>query len=115
MISSDTALLVIDVQESFRHRPYWSDKDLPAYLERQNALIAGAKAGGMKVVQVFHVEEAGAFSLASGHVVPLEGLSIAPDAMFQKRRHSALIGSGLDVFLTQNGIRRVIVSGIRTE
>ena len=38
-----------------------------------------------------------------------------PDAVFQKHSHSALIGSGLDVWLTQHGVRRVIVCGIRSE
>ena len=47
--------------------------------------------------------------------MPLQDLSFTPDAVFQKRSHSALIGSGLDVWLTQHGIRRLIVSGIRTE
>ena len=42
-------------------------------------------------------------------------MTIVPDVVFHKRKHSALIGSGLDVWLVQNGIRRVIVSGIRTE
>jgi nicotinamidase-related amidase len=45
----------------------------------------------------------------------LQDLSFTPDAVFQKRSHSALVGSGLDVWLTQHAIRRVIVSGIRTE
>ncbi|GKX34066.1 MAG: hypothetical protein MnENMB40S_16840 [Rhizobiaceae bacterium MnEN-MB40S] len=45
----------------------------------------------------------------------LAQLEIAPDAVFRKRRHSVLIGSGFDVWLTRNGIRRLIVSGIRTE
>jgi nicotinamidase-related amidase len=45
----------------------------------------------------------------------LAGLSIQPDAIFQKRKHSALVGSGLDVWLVEHGIHRVIVSGIRTE
>jgi nicotinamidase-related amidase len=45
----------------------------------------------------------------------MTGVSIAPDAVFHKHSHSALIGSGLDVWLVQNGIRRLIVSGIRTE
>ncbi len=40
---------------------------------------------------------------------------ITPDAVFRKRRHSALIGSGLDVWLIEHSIRRLIVSGIRTE
>ena len=35
--------------------------------------------------------------------------------MFHKSKHSALVGTGLDTWLTQRGIRRLIVSGIRTE
>ena len=114
-MSANTALIVIDAQESFRHRPYFEATPLPVYLERQQALIDGAKAAGIPVVQIFHVEETGVFSLGSGLVVPLQPLKLAADAVFYKRRHSALIGSGLDVWLTQNGIRRVIISGIRTE
>jgi nicotinamidase-related amidase len=115
MREPDAALIVIDVQESFRHRPYWSDADAPLFFGRIQALIDGAKARAIPIVQVFHVEDKGAFSLESGHVRTLAPLNIAPDAIFQKRRHSALVGSGLEVWLTQNGIRRIIVSGIRTE
>jgi nicotinamidase-related amidase len=115
MSNSATALLVIDVQESFRHRPYWCDSDLPSFLRCLKSLIDGAKSQKIPVVQVFHVEDSGAFSLESGYVVTLRELSFTPDVVFQKRSHSALIGSGLDVWLTQHGIRRVIVSGIRTE
>jgi nicotinamidase-related amidase len=110
-----TALLVVDAQESFRHRPYWNDSDAPLFVERLQALIDGARLRKIPVVQVFHVEESGPFSLNSGYVVPLAGLSFTPDAIFHKRSHSALIGSGLDVWLVQHGIRRLIVSGIRTE
>ncbi|WP_445679155.1 isochorismatase family protein [Radicibacter daui] len=114
-MSADTALIVIDAQESFRHRPYFEETPLPGYIERQQALIDGARAAGIPIVQIFHVEETGVFSLGSGFVVPLQPLKLAADAVFYKRRHSALVGSGLDVWLTQNGIRRVIISGIRTE
>ena len=115
MAISETALLVIDAQESFRHRPYWSDSDVPLFVERLQALIDGARSRKIPVVQIFHVEDSGAFSLTSGHVVLFAGLSFTPDAVFYKRSHSALIGSGLDVWLVQHGIRSLIVSGIRTE
>jgi len=48
-------------------------------------------------------------------VKSLAPLRIEPDAVFRKPRHSALVASGLDVWLTENSIARVIVSGIRTE
>ena len=115
MPAPDAALILIDAQESFRHRPYWSDADLPGFLDSTQALLDGAKAAGIPVVQVFHVEEHGAFSLASGHVVTMVPLRVTADAVFHKRRHSALVGSGLDVWLVRQGIRRVIVAGIRTE
>ena len=115
MHASDTALIVVDAQESFRHRDYWDATDVAAYVDRQQALVDGARARGIAVVQAFHVEPEGVFSLASGHVRTLEPLAIAADATFHKTRHSALVGSGLDVWLTAHGIRRVIVSGIRTE
>ena len=115
-----TCLIVIDVQESFRHRPYFTEHDLPAYLAAQNALIDGCVARGVPVVRVFHSEgpevEANAFSQVSGLVRPLRGLAaFEAAATFTKSRHSALVGTGLSVWLTQHGIQRLIVSGIRTE
>ncbi|TDR45760.1 nicotinamidase-related amidase [Tahibacter aquaticus] len=115
MSLADTALIVIDAQESFRQRPYWSDADTAAYFDRQQALIDGARQAGIAVVQIFHVEPAGVFALDSGFVKALAPLRVEADAVFHKTRHSALVGSGLDVWLTEHGIRRLLISGIRTE
>lgn len=115
-----TALLVIDVQESFRQRPYWSEADYPAFIERSNALIEGAERLGLPIVRILHSdgpEQAdNAFALASGHVRPLAELrAYTPAAEFIKHRHSALAGTGLSIWLHQQGIQRLIISGIRTE
>jgi nicotinamidase-related amidase len=115
MSKGQRALVVVDVQESFRHRQYYGEKNVPVFLERVQALIDGAKTQGIPVVQVFHVDPTGPFSLASGHVRTFEGVEIEPAVRFEKRSHSALIGSGLDVWLVQQGIGRLIVCGIRTE
>jgi nicotinamidase-related amidase len=115
MSHSRTALLVIDAQQSFEHRPYWNESDAPAFFDRLQALVDGAKARHIPVVQIFHIEESGAFSLASGYIKTLASLSISPDVVFHKHRHSALVGSGLPIWLTEQGIERLIVSGIRTE
>ena len=112
---SDTALLVIDAQESFRHRPYYRESETPGFVARLQVLIDGAKSAGIPVVQIFHVEDSGPFAESSGFVQTLAPLVVAPDAVFRKRRHSALVGSGLDVWLVEQGIHRLIVSGIRTE
>jgi nicotinamidase-related amidase len=110
-----TALLVIDAQQSFEHRPYWNPSDAPVFLDRVQCLVDGAKARQIPVAQIFHVEESGVFSLESGYVKTMASLSLAPDVTFYKQRHSALIGSGLPVWLTERGIQHLMVAGIRTE
>ena len=108
------------MQESFRHRPYWSENDLPAFLENTNTLLAGCDARGIPVVRVFHTdgprEPSNAFAVESGLVKPLKDLAAFDAALtVEKHRHSALVGTGLGVWLHQQGITRLMVAGIRTE
>src|SRR5579862_5070944 len=112
---TNTALIVVDAQESFRQRPYWTDADFAPFRDRLQSLINGCADRKIPIVQVFHVEDDGVFSLASGHVRTLDGITIAPDLSLHKRMHSALAGTPLAGWLTERGIRRVIVTGIRTE
>jgi nicotinamidase-related amidase len=115
-----TCLILIDAQESFRQRPYFTATDLPAYVAAQNTLIDGCVAQGTPIVRIFHVDGPQAasnpFALESGFVKPLAELHTFEAAVtYYKNRHSALVGTGLDVWLTQHGIQKLIVSGIRTE
>lgn len=112
---SRKALIVIDAQHSFRHSTYWSENDLPLYLTKQQALIDGCVQQGIAVIQVFHVEDQGHFSMASGNVKTLSELSIDPDLIIHKRYHSAFAGTPLAARLTEMGVTSLIISGIRTE
>lgn len=115
MPAADTALIVVDVQESFRHRPYWDESRIPPFLASLQALADGARAAGLPIAQIFHVDAEGPFAPASGHVRTLEGLHLEADAIFHKSRHSALVDSGLGGWLVERRIGRVIIAGIRTE
>ncbi|MEJ0036765.1 MAG: isochorismatase family protein [Gammaproteobacteria bacterium] len=119
-----TALIVIDVQQSFQHRPYWREDDVKPFLTRIQTLIDKAAASGIPVLQVFHVEEqdgpANPFSSKSGYVKSLSALRIAPTEVFHKDVHSSLYGRAangrtLEQWLRDFGIEHVIVTGIRTE
>jgi nicotinamidase-related amidase len=115
-----TALLLVDVQESFVHRPYYRADAAAVFLKHANALVAGCVAQGVPIVRIFHTdgpdEASNPFAPASGLIRPLQGLvDFTAAATFEKHRHSALVGTGLAVWLHQNGIRRVVVAGIRTE
>lgn len=115
MSNSSHALLIIDVQESFRHRDYYQEKYLPDFIANTQKLIDSAKKEGLKLVQIFHTEPEGAFAKSSGHVKTLSPLTFAPDAVFEKTRHSAFAGTPLEVWLTENGINELTICGIRTE
>lgn len=112
---ADIALINIDVQESFRHTAYWREDDLPAFRERQLALLAAAHANGVPVVRVLHAEASGPFAPATGWVRPMEWLPDRCDAEIVKHVHNAFTDTGLDYWLRSRGIRRLAIAGIRTE
>jgi nicotinamidase-related amidase len=118
------ALIVIDVQESFRRRPYFRSDELPAFLRRVQSLIDGSRERGVPVVQVFHREPGedpdNPFTAASGLVRPMSELSLRADAVFHKQVHSAMFatdpgGVTLEAWLRERGIGELLVTGIRTE
>lgn len=112
---NNTALIVVDVQESFRHRPYWTDVDFSGFVKHQQKLIDGCAERELPVVQILHTEDEGAFSSASGFIKTLEPVRVNADIVIHKRYHSALAGTPLSSWLNERGIRRLIISGIRTE
>ena len=118
-----SALLVIDVQQSFTRRAYWDEAELPMFLQSLQQLVNRAHKAGMPVLQVFHVDEEGAenaFSVESGLIKTLPQLDIRPTEVFTKAVHSAMFatttnGRSLDYWLRAAGVQRLIVTGIRTE
>ena len=51
-----------------------------------------------------------------GYIQPIFGLAdFAAAATFHKGHHSTLVGTGLGVWLAENHISNLIISGIRTE
>jgi len=112
-----TALVVIDVQQSFLHRPYWRGEEAEPFRARLLELIAGCRSRGVPVLHVLHEEpgSGGPFDPASGHVRELDWLPAGPNATFRKRVHSALVDGGLHEWLRAHGLRRLVICGIRTE
>ena len=118
------ALIVVDVQESFRRRPYFRDAELPRFLRNVQSLIDRCAARGIALVQVFH-EEPGddldnPFAPGSGYVRAMAELSLHADAVFYKQVHSAMFGrtregTTLEAWLRERGIGELLVTGIRTE
>ena len=112
------ALVVIDVQESFRVRPLWSAVSNPAIVEQVGVLVGAARAAGDLVVWVLHAEPGtgGDFDPARGHVRVMAGLEPAPgEPIITKTSHNAFTTTNLQQVLTERGIHDLTVCGIRTE
>jgi nicotinamidase-related amidase len=112
------ALVVIDVQESFRVRPLWQAVSNPAVVERVGVLVDAARAAGDLVVWVLHAEpgSGGEFDPARGHVRVMAGLEPVPgEPIITKTSHNAFTTTNLQQVLTERGIRDLTVCGIRTE
>ncbi|OZG70073.1 cysteine hydrolase [Hahella sp. CCB-MM4] len=113
---SKTALIVIDVQESFKHAPYWDDTEFAGYAERQNKLISAARSKGWPVVFILHNAKSGVFSPESGYVRLMDFVDAREDdPVFNKWAHNAVLKTGLQEWLQEQGIEKIVVSGIRTE
>ncbi|KAA8997345.1 isochorismatase family protein [Affinibrenneria salicis] len=111
---SHSALLIIDVQHSFLHRPFWREDDVPAFQQALTRLINGCRQRGVALVDVFHVA-AGPFALDSGYVTRLPFLTHRSDVVVHKRVHNALTDSGLEQWLRAKDIDHLIIAGMRTE
>jgi nicotinamidase-related amidase len=112
------ALIVIDVQESFRQRPNWQATSNPAIVDKINRLVATARAAGDLVVWVMHQEPGTGtvFDPALGHVRLMDGLAMADgEPLLRKTSHNAFTTTNLQQLLTMRGIHELIICGIQTE
>ncbi|MDI1465957.1 cysteine hydrolase family protein [Catellatospora sp. KI3] len=113
-----SALIVVDVQESFRQRPLWRLVDNPAVTDRVDRLVRAARAKGHLVVWVLHSEPGtgGVFDPAGGHVRIMDGLEPLPrEPVLTKTVHNAFTTTNLAHLLTTAGVRHLVLCGLRTE
>ncbi|MCR2816903.1 isochorismatase family protein [Microbacterium jiangjiandongii] len=117
--TTDTALLVIDAQESFRQRPDdWAATANPQVFDNIALLVAHARAAGDAVAWVTHSEPGtgGVFDPDSGFVrVVTELEPRADEIQVTKTTVNAFTSTDLQRQLAARGIGRLVVCGIRTE
>jgi nicotinamidase-related amidase len=112
------ALIVVDVQESFRQRASWVTANNPEIAVPVSRLVDHFRAQGDLIVWVLHIEPAtgDVFDPQLGFVRLMDGL-LAKDGepTVHKTSHNAFTTTNLHQMLTARGIREVTICGIRTE
>ncbi|MEU9139592.1 isochorismatase family protein [Streptomyces sp. NPDC048404] len=112
------ALIVIDVQESFRAHPLWETISDPKITDKVDRLVRLARRAGDTVVWVLHTEpgSGGVFDPALGHVRLMDELERQDgEPLIHKTAHNAFTTTNLQQLLTGRGVRELTVCGIRTE
>jgi nicotinamidase-related amidase len=113
-----SALIVIDVQESFRQQPQWAATSNPSIVGQVNRLVTAGRSAGDLIVWVLHSEPGTGtpFDPASGYVRLMDGLVPDPgEPVLTKSSHNAFTTTNLQQRLTASGIGDLIVCGIKTE
>jgi nicotinamidase-related amidase len=112
------AVIVIDVQESFRQRLSWQAMSNPDIATQVGQLVAASRAGGDLVVWVLHSEPGtgGPFDPTSGHVRLIDGLERRDgEPLVTKTSVNAFTTTNLQQTLVSAGVREIVICGIRTE
>lgn len=120
MVLMNRALIVVDVQESFRARPaMWERTVNPGIAGSVNRLVRLARAAGDLVVWVLHTEPGSGtvFDPDGGHVRLLDELEQprGDEPVLRKTSHNAFTTTNLQQLLTAAGVGELWVCGIRTE
>jgi nicotinamidase-related amidase len=113
-----SALIVIDVQDSFLGQPLWAASSCPGIAGQAARLVAAARQRGDLVVWVLHAApgSGGPFDPDLGLVRLMDGLAAEPgEPVLTKTSHNAFTTTRLQQVLTERGVRHVVICGIRTE
>ena len=112
------ALIVVDVQESFRQRPSWAAVSSPDVISQVARLVQAARAAGDLVVWVLHAEPGSdtVFDPASGFVRVVDDLDPQPgEPLITKTSINAFSTTNLQQLLVRAGVHQLAVCGIQTE
>lgn len=111
-----SALLVIDVQDSFKLGPRWEQRSNPGFEENLNRLLAAYRAAGLPVIFFLHTDPDPGFETTSPLFKLMDFLVPTPDEpVLVKNTRNAFTSTSLGELLSEKGVRRVVVTGISTE
>lgn len=116
MITPDTALLIIDVQQGFDSTE-WGERSNPEAESNITRLLAAWRSAGRPVIHVQHLST----SLESPLHPDSPGSALKPEVaprdgepLIQKRVNSAFIGTELEALLRERGIDGLVIVGLTT-
>ena len=111
-----SALLVIDAQDSFKAGPRWDRRDNPEFEKKVDALIQAYRDAHLPVVFFLHTDNDEAFSRDSRYFKLMDFIKPRPDEpVMIKNTRNCFTSTTLQPYLIEKGVRRVGITGIQME
>jgi nicotinamidase-related amidase len=114
---SETCLILIDLQEGFRH-PKWGKRNQPLLEENVGRLLALFRQHSLPVIHVRHDSTEAASPLRwelPGFAILACATPLRGEEIITKRAHGAFVGTALEELLRGKGIRRLVLAGLTTD
>jgi nicotinamidase-related amidase len=113
----DSALLVIDIQDSFKIDPArWASRNNPAFEANVTELIATFREASRPVIFVLHNDSDPGFRPGDPEVRLMDFLDRREhEPLIVKNTRNAFTSTDLQQRLDALGVRKVVISGISTE
>ena len=111
-----SALLVIDVQDSFKPLPRWSRRNNPDFERNVSRLVDEYREAGLPIFFILHSDDDPGWEKTSPHYKLMNFLAPRSDEpVLHKITRNVFTSTNLTELLLEKGVRRVVITGIQTE
>lgn len=111
-----SALLVIDAQDSFKATPRWERRDNRDFERNAGDLIAAYRGAGLPVIFFLHTDEDEHFMPGSPYVKLMDFIDRSADEpLLVKTTRNCFTSTPLGSLLLQRNVRRIAIAGIQME
>lgn len=113
---NQSALLVIDAQDSFKAGPRWDRRDNHQFEKKVDALIQAYRNAHLPVIFFLHMDNDEAFSKDSRYFKLMDFIKPRSDEpVMIKNTRNCFTSTTLQPYLIEKGVRRVGITGIQME
>jgi len=113
---SESALLVVDAQDSFKVDPKWERRNNRDFERNVGALIDAYRAAGRPVIFFLHTDGDPGFERDSVHLRLMDFITVRDgEPVILKDTRNTFTGTTLQAKLLALGVRRLAITGIQME
>jgi nicotinamidase-related amidase len=113
---SESALLVVDAQDSFKVDPKWERRNNRNFERNVSALIDAYRAAGRPVIFFLHTDSDPGFERDSVHLRLMDFITVREgEPVILKDTRNTFTGTTLQAQLLALGVRRLAITGIQME